>query len=117
MTIIIAMLLTLTLIVVMVPRIYWTFIWKEDSCLEQETLQKLQAEPGWVLRHLRFSFALLVLVRIPAVLTDFEVPEPLVVAAASYVVSSLLFVILEGMLAQRIDVILTRNQESVRVQD
>lgn len=117
MTIIIALLLTLTLIVAMVPRIYWTFIWKEDSCLEQETLQKLQEEPVWVLRHLRFSFALLLLVRIPAVLSVFEVPEPLVVAAASYVASSLLFVILEGVLAQRIDVILTRTQESVRVQE
>jgi hypothetical protein len=111
------MLLTLTLIVAMVPRIYWTFIWKEDSCLEQETLQKLQEEPVWILRHLRFSFALLVLVRIPAVLAGFEVPEPLVIAAASYVASSLLFVILEGVLAQRIEVILARTQESIRVQD
>jgi hypothetical protein len=116
-TIIIAMLLTLALIVAMVPRIYWTIIWKEELCLEQETLRKLQAEPVWVLRHLRFSFAILVLVRIPAVFSGLEVPEPLVVAAAAYAASSLLFVILEGLLAQRVDCILARTQESVRVQD
>lgn len=112
------MLTTLTLTVALVPRIYWTFIKTEASCLEQAKTRELHLKRGQVLLHLRFSLAALVFAWIALSFPGVEVPKPLAAAIAVYVASALLLVVLESMLARKIDGIFASvpARLSVRVQ-
>jgi hypothetical protein len=113
------MLTTLTLTIALVPRIYWTFIKHEGTCLEQGKTQELHLKRGCVLLHLRFSLAALVLIWVALSFPGVEVPKPLAAAISVYAASALLLVVLESLLARRIDGLFASVpvRVSVRIQD
>ena len=111
------MLITLTMALAMVPKIYWSVLRAEELVLEREKMREFRAQRAWVLRHVRCSLVSLVFVWTAMTFTGLAVPAALAAAIAIYAASSLLFVILEGMLAQRIDGILASVSVRVRTRD
>jgi hypothetical protein len=112
-TITAVMLMTLAMTVALVPKTYWSYIMKGRPA----ELQTIQEQRGWVLRHLRCSLVVLVLVWMAMAYPAIEVPGALAAAAAIYAASSLLLVVLESLLAQRIDGMLESAPVRVRVRD
>ena len=110
-------LMTLIMTFAMVPRIYWSVLRAEGPGLEREKMRKLLVKRAWVLRHLRCSLAALFLVGMAPASPGWGVPRPLAAAIFVYAASSLLLVILESLLAQRIDGILAGIPVRVRVRD
>ena len=110
-------LITLTMTLAMVPRIYWSFLKAEELVLEREKMREFRAQRAWVLRHVRCSLVSLVFVWAAMTFTGLAVPGALAAAVAIYAASSLLFVILESMLAQKIDDILASVSVRVNARD
>ena len=107
MTMITAMMMTVTMLVTVtvVPGIYWASNEAEELYLEQEMellRDLLEQRNAWVLRHLGCALGALMLAWIAQSSPGLEVPAQLADALAAYLVSSLLFAVLESLVAQKI---------------
>ncbi|HBA88839.1 MAG TPA: hypothetical protein DCZ75_12910 [Geobacter sp.] len=100
------MTVTLTMTAVMVPRIYMSWMLAEERCIEGEIeplLELLAEQNSWVLRQFgcgAIAFALIWMVRTSQ--HDLEIPAAMEAALAIYTAISMVFAVLESLIAQRI---------------
>jgi hypothetical protein len=114
------MTITLTMTAIMAPRIYHAFLEAEMLCLEEdlESLRELLVERNsWVLRHLGCGFTALALIWMVMTSSELEVPGPTAAAMAIYATSSLVFAVLESLLAQKIAGFLSAVPVRVKLHD
>jgi hypothetical protein len=114
------MTVTLTLTVITVPRIYWGFIRVEQLYLDQEVelLQTFLVERNaWIMRHIGFGLGALTMLWISRNNPGMEIPSSLGLALGVYAASCLVFALLEGLLAQKVERILTGVPVRVRTRD
>ena len=119
-TAILLMTVTLTMTVSVVCTIYGTLVKVEDLYLAQETelLQELLCQRNaWVVRHLGCGLGALTLVWIAKTIPGMEVPSQLAQATGIYAASSLLFSLLESLLAQKISHLLAGSPVQAGRQD
>lgn len=112
--------ITLTMTTVMVPKIYHAFLVAELLFLEEELelLGDLLAERNdWMLRHLACGLGGMILIWVAMNTPGLEVPSQLTSATAVYASCSLLFAVLESLLAQKIAGLLAAVPARVKVQD
>jgi hypothetical protein len=89
----------------LVPKIYHAFLEAELLSLEQEeeSLREFQAERNmWVLRHLCCGSIALFLLWMVKTSTEMAVSSPMEAAITIYAASSLVFAVLESLVAQKI---------------
>lgn len=100
------MTVTFTMTCMMIPRMYWAWLRSEELFVEGELwrLRLLQAEQnGWVRRHLGYGALLLLLAwlsRHGAV----ELPQETTAVLAVYSAVSLVFAVIDSVVALRIEV-------------
>ena len=118
-----AMMMTVTLIMtaVMVPRIYMSWIMAEELCVEGEleTLRELLAEQNrWVMRQ--FGCGAMAIAMIWMVKTsphDLEIPASMAAALASYAAISMIFAVLESLVAQKIAAVIEGVPVAVKIRE
>lgn len=97
---------TMTMTVFMLPRIYMTWIIAEHCCMEGETEQLvylLADENGWALRQFGCGAVAIALIwMVHNSPHDLGVPASMEAALAVYGVISLVFAVLESLIAQKI---------------
>jgi len=114
------MTITLTMTIIMVPRIYHSSLEAELLYLEEEweSLQELLAgRNDWMLRHLGCALGALFLVWMAMNSPALGVPDRMASAMAVYASCSLLFAILESLLAQKIAGLLAAVPARVKLRD
>lgn len=97
---------TLTMTAVMAPRVYLSWLVAEERCLEGEIeeLQALLAEQNnWVKRHFGCGAAAMAMIwMVKTSQHDLEVPASMAMALGAYAVISMIFAVLESLVAQKI---------------
>lgn len=97
---------TLTMTAVMVPRIYLSWLLAEEHCLEGEieALQALLTEQNcWVKRHFGCGATAVAMIwMVKSSQHDLEVPATMAAAIGAYAVISMVFAVLESLVAQKI---------------
>lgn len=112
--------ITLAMITVMVPKIYHAFLVAELLFLDEELelLRDLLAERNeWMLRHLGCGLGAMILIWVVMNAPGLEDPSQVTSATAVYASCSLLFAVLESLLAQKISGLLATVPARVKVQD
>ena len=114
------MTITITMTVIMLPKMYHVYLVAEMLYLEEEydLLRELLRERNdWVLRHVICGATGLVLLWLTKGFPGLEVPELLAATLALYAGLSLMLALFNSLLAQKVAALLSATPVRVRVRD